>query len=213
MAAPMFAVDYCRMAKTAPKSVYRFKELRDISKITLEELSGDVDISVSQLSRFESGDREPRVDELLRVAARLRVPWQEFVETSSTGWMAVPLVSAVSAGRLIEHPRLDALDEEFQHVYAAGLPSGDWVAMRVEGSSMDRISPPESIIFVDRRDKRLVPNACYVIDDPEEGATYKRFRPDPMRFEPVTFSDGHRTLFPENEPRVLGRVKRTVLDL
>ena len=213
MAAFVEVSDYCRMAKVGRKSVYRFKELRDLSKVTLEELSDDVDISVSQLSRFESGTREPRVDELLRVAARLKVPWQEFVETTSTGWLAVPLISTVSAGRLIQNPRIEALDEESQHVYAAGLPVGDWIAMRVDGSSMDRISPPDSIIFVDRRDKRLVPNACYVIDDPEEGATYKRYRPDPMRFEPVTFSEGHRTIFPENEPRVLGRVKRSILDL
>lgn len=201
------------MAKRIKKSVYRFKELREASDITLEAMSSDVGISVSQLSRFENGEREPRVDELLRIAARLRVPWQEFIQAASTGWLAVPLISKVSAGQLIQHPRLEALDEEYHHIYSADLPAGDWIAMRVEGSSMDRISPPESVIFVDRRDKQLVPNACYVIDDPEEGATYKRYRPDPVRFEPVTFTEGHKTIFPENEPRVLGRVKRTVLDL
>jgi DNA-binding Xre family transcriptional regulator len=45
-------------------------------KLTLEQLSEDVNISVSQLSRFESGDRRPRVDELERIAERLGVdPW------------------------------------------------------------------------------------------------------------------------------------------
>jgi len=203
----------CLMAKTHKKSTYRFKELRSLSDVTLERLAEEVGISVSQLSRFENGEREPRVEELLRVAARLRVPWQEFIEAGSTGWQSVPLISKVSAGKLLHNPRIEALDEDFQHVHAAGLPPGDWVALRVDGTSMDRISPPDSIIFVDRRDKRLVPNGCYVIDDPEDGATYKRFRPDPMRFEPVTFTEGHKTFFPENEPRILGRVKRTVLDL
>lgn len=201
------------MAKKSIKSSYRIKELRDQAELTLEALSEDVGISVSQLSRFESGEREPRVDELLRIAARLRVPWQEFVQVASTAWQAVPLISMVSAGRLMHHPRIEALDEDVKHVHTAGLPAGDWVALKVEGSSMDRISPPESIIFVDRHDNHLVPNGCYVIDEPEEGATYKRFRPDPMRFEPVSFAEGHTTFFPENEPRMLGRVKRTVLDL
>ena len=65
--------------------------MREQAGITLEQLSDDVGVSVSQLSRFESGDREPRVDELLRIAARLRVPWQEFIDAGSTGWLSVPL--------------------------------------------------------------------------------------------------------------------------
>lgn len=208
------AVRSCLMAKKSKASaVYRFKEIREVADITLEALAPDVGISVSQLSRFESGDREPRVDELLRIAARLKVPWQEFIEAGSTGWQAVPLISMVSAGKLFQNPSIQALDEAVQHIHTDGLPNGDWVALRVEGSSMDRISPPDSIIFVNRRDKRLVPNGCYVIEDHEEGATYKRFRPDPMRFEPVTFTEGHKTLFPDNEPRVLGRVRRSRLDL
>lgn len=205
--------DCCRMAKKTAKAAYRFKELRDQADLKLEELADVVGISVSQLSRFETGDREPRVSELLRIADALKTPWQEFLEASVTGWQAVPLISMVSAGRLFQNPSVHALDEPLQHVHTEGLPDGDWIALRVEGSSMDRISPPDSIIFVNRKEKRLVPNACYVIADVDEGATYKRFRPDPMRFEPVTFAEGHKTIFPDNEPRILGRVRRTRLDM
>lgn len=202
----------CRMAKKAQKSIYRFKDLREQSALTLEQLSEDVDISVSQLSRFESGSREPRVGELLRIASKLRVPWQELVEAGTTGWMSVPVISFVSAGQLTTIPPSEVFADA-EYIQAANLPAGDWIALRVKGSSMDRISPPDSIIFVNRKDKRLVPNGCYVIRDPEEGSTYKRFRPDPNRFEPVTFSEGHKTIFPDQEPEVIGRVRRTVLDL
>lgn len=201
----------CQMAKAKKKSLYRFKEFREAEKVTLEQLAADVDISVSQLSRFESGGREPRVIDLLKIADRLKVPWHEMIAQSSTGWTAVPIVSPVSAGKLVHEEPVDLDDAE--RVYAADLPDGDWIAMRVTGSSMDRISPPDSVIFVNRRDKRLVPNACYVIEDEDEGVAYKRFRPDPMRFEPVTFTEGHKTIFPENEPKILGRVRKTVLDL
>lgn len=200
------------MAKKSKKSGYRFKELREQAALTLEQLSDDVGISVSQLSCFESGDREPRVDEMLRIASRLRVPWQELVDAGTTAWMSVPLISFVSAGQLTSVPETEVFADA-EYIQAANLPVGDWVALRVKGSSMDRISPPESVIFVNRKDKRLVPNACYVISDPEEGATYKRYRPDPMRFEPVTFSEGHKIIFPDHEPGIIGRVKRTVLDL
>lgn len=206
------ACQSCCMAKISKKSGYRFKELREQATLTLEQLSEDVRISVSQLSRFESGDREPRVDELLRIAARLRVPWQELINAGTTGWMSVPLISFVSAGQLTSVPEAEVFADS-EYVQAANLPTGDWIALRVKGSSMDRISPPESVIFVNRKDKRLVPNACYVIADSDEGASYKRYRPDPMRFEPVTFSEGHKIIFPDQEPQIIGRVKRTVLDL
>lgn len=46
-------------------------------KLTLEQLSEDVGISVSQLSRFENGKRVPRVPELERIAKRLGVTVDE----------------------------------------------------------------------------------------------------------------------------------------
>jgi phage repressor protein C with HTH and peptisase S24 domain len=94
------------------------------------------------------------------------------------------------------------------------LPKGDWIALRVDGSSMDRISPPESIIFVDRSDKNLVANALYVIDDGEGNATYKRYRPGPPpRFEPVSTEVEHEPIYFDNEPHIIGRVRRSVLNM
>lgn len=200
------------MAKPKRGNVYRFKELREECDITLEALSDDVGISVSQLSRFESGEREPRLSEVLRIAERLRRPWQDFVANGASGVQSVPLISMVSAGQLFQNPSVQDI-ENAKPVQVSGLGDGDWIALSVDGSSMDRISPPESVIFVNRRDKRLVPNACYVIEDEEGGASYKRYRPDPDRFEPVTFTEGHKTIFPKGPVKVLGRVRRTVLDL
>ena len=202
-------VQNCHMAKKSP---YRFKELRELTPVTLENLSERTKISTSQLSRFESGEREPRVDELLRIASQLRVPWQEFIEAGTTGWGSVPLISWVSAGKLTRNDEIEDI-EGAERVHVANLPPGDWIALRVVGTSMDRISPPDSVILVNRKDKRLVANACYVIEDAEEGATYKRFRPDPIRFEPVSTVEGHKTLFPEREPKIVGRVRKTILDM
>jgi phage repressor protein C with HTH and peptisase S24 domain len=92
-------------------------------------------------------------------------------------------------------------------------PDGDWIALQVVGDSMDRISPPESIIFIDRRDKVLVPNACYVIANGDGEATYKRFRTNPMRFEPVSTNPSHETIYPQREPLIVGRVKKSILKM
>lgn len=138
----------------------------------------------------------------------------------SVGWLVsgegftIPLISWVSAGRL-ERPDQVVDLETAKMVPVAGLPAGDWFALRVEGDSMDRISPPDSMIVVNRRDKRLVANACYVIADGDGvgGVTYKRYRPDPMRFEPVSTNPAHEPLFPDHEPTIIGRVRRTILDM
>ncbi len=125
----------------------------------------------------------------------------------------VPLISWVSASglELAEHV---AEIGDARTVYAPALdPDGDWFALEVKGSSMDRISPPESIIFVNRLDRRLVANACYIIAEGDSGeASYKRYRPAPERWEPVSTLD-HETLYPTpgNTPRVIGRVRLSML--
>lgn len=123
----------------------------------------------------------------------------------------VPLISWVSAGKM-SFP--DISDEIIGHVQEGDLdPEGDWIALKVVGDSMDRISPPESIIFVDRSDKVLVPNACYVISNGDGEATYKRFRSNPMRFEPVSTNPAHEPIYPRQEPLIVGRVKKSTIQM
>lgn len=120
----------------------------------------------------------------------------------------VPVLAWISAGALAAE---NVRDEVIGNEVIAGLPPGDWIALKVEGDSMDRISPPESIIVVNRADKRLVANACYVIADPDGNATYKRYRPSPKRFEPVSTNPAHEPIFPDNDPVIVGRVRMTLL--
>lgn len=127
------------------------------------------------------------------------------------GMMTVPLLTWISAGAL---SREDIRDEALGSVNVTSLPEGDWIALRVQGDSMDRISPPESIIFVNRNDKQLVANACYVIADEDGAATYKRYRPGPPpRFEPVSTNQEHEPIFPDHTPMIVGRVRRSSIDM
>ena len=78
---------------------------------------------------------------------------------------------------------------------------------------MNKISPPDSLIFVDLNDRRLVSNACYVIADETGAATYKRYRPnDKPPFQPASYEDIPPPRL-EGAITVIGRVKRSMIDM
>lgn len=139
-------------------------------------------------------------------------PEEKSLARAKLDFVAVPLLSWVSAGALaLPDAPLPDMDDH-KTVYAPDLEKGDWIALRVDGDSMNRISPHDSIIFVDRSDRKLVANACYVIADIDGGATYKRFRP-PNTWEPVSTNPVHEplSLAPGREPYIIGRVRKTIL--
>lgn len=129
--------------------------------------------------------------------------------------LLVPVISWVSASGLVQSDYVSEIESAPKKPVAGLYPHGQWIALRVEGDSMDRISPPDSVIFVDTSQKTLVPNACYVIADEGGRATYKRWRPSPDRWEPVSTNPEHEPIFvaPDRSPRIVGRVVRTMLDL
>lgn len=142
--------------------------------------------------------------------------WLLYGESAAPEFRAVPLISWVSAGALAETANVAGAFEDVPYVSTHELdPSGDWIALRVDGRSMDKISPHDSIIFVNRKEKNLVPNACYIVGDGNGGATYKRYRP-PNIFEPVSTKKEQFEIirFPiEQPPEIIGRVRKTVLSL
>lgn len=136
---------------------------------------------------------------------------EEELPEDSPKTLKIPVISWVSAGALMG----DNFREEqhaLQTIAQAGLPDGDWIGLIVEGSSMNRVSPPGSIILVNRKEKSLALNGLYVIDDGTGKATYKRYRSPPQRFEPVSDDANHEPIYFDNEPTIIGRVRRTILD-
>ncbi len=124
----------------------------------------------------------------------------------------VPKISWVSAGQLTEQAPITDFSE-FPTVAALDLPDGDWIALEVEGNSMNKISPPGSIIFVNRRDKRLAPNALYVVADETGAATYKRYRPnDNPPFQPASYEEVPPPEF-QGAVTIIGRVRRSVIEM
>lgn len=207
------------MTEDAPTILQqRVKERMDTLGLKSAPLAKSLKLSDSFIRDIIRGKaRSPAADNLAKLADALQTTADfllgknNVVSPEGPTTLDVPLLSMVSAGALM---RDDVTDEALGMLKVSDLPPGDWIALRVVGDSMDRISPPESIIFVDRRDKHLVANRPYVIADEDGNATYKRFRPGPpMRFEPVSTNPAHEPLFPEHEPVIIGRVKRSTIEM
>lgn len=127
--------------------------------------------------------------------------------------VTIPLISWVSAGQLAE-PDFQIPDDDLVQLVFGDLGPGNWFATTVVGDSMDRISPEGSRIVVNRAESDPVSGGLYVCS--RRGATtYKRFEADPWRLEPMSTNPANKTIFPkkDDEWSVVGRVRRTILDL
>lgn len=183
------------------------------SKVTNTELAKHLRIDQSRVAEMKSGKRKVKAEEIPVIARVTGLPPPaELVsdEPDNPKAVRIPVVSWVSAGALMNPDSQEIIGTE---LFAGLDPRGDWIALRVKGDSMDRISPPDSVILVNRKDKKLVPNACYVVSDGDDGVTYKRYRPNPNRMEPVSTNPAHEPMFFRDEPRIIGRVMKTILDL
>ena len=173
--------------------------------------------------RKKGGVKGTKVESLLALAPVLQTSFlwlatgegPENIEDVMPPSTPVPIISWVQAGA----PNLAELSQDADRIFLNGIPAGEWVAFRVEGDSMNLISPPGSVIVVNRRERQLSPNACYVVTDDDFAGTYKRYRPATdrilARLEPVSTNSDHEPIFlqPGAEPPIIGRVRYSLLEM
>jgi transcriptional regulator with XRE-family HTH domain len=190
----------------------RIKQAREKLGMSQQRLADNLgSISRNAISYWEAGKTNPATGHLLKLPEILQVDPIWLFAGDSADALSVPILSWVSAGRLADSEAVEAW-HDVEKVDAVGLPKGAWIALRVEGTSMDRIAPPDSLIFVNRRERELLPGRDYVFRA-GDGASFKRFRSSPDRFEPYSSDPEHQTIFPEGQVRVIGRVRRVQIDV
>jgi SOS-response transcriptional repressor LexA len=143
------------------------------------------------------------------------VPWltdeigPEVGPAASNGNMQrVPVLSMVSASRLKPREGVSPGDIT-KWIHVDDLGPGDWIALVVEGDSMNRIAPDQSTILVNRADDALIDGRYYVFNLENGETTFKTFKRDPMRLQPYSTNPDHMSI-PVNDNQdlyVLGRVK------
>jgi phage repressor protein C with HTH and peptisase S24 domain len=125
----------------------------------------------------------------------------------------VPLLSMVSAGNLRAQQGVEE-HEIIRRIRVGDLPQGDWIALQVEGDSMNRVAPDGAIIVVNRADQRLVDGRYYVFSLGGGEATFKMFKRGPDRLTPYSTNPDHMAIAADmDDLYVFGRVKRVIVDV
>jgi SOS-response transcriptional repressor LexA len=165
----------------------------------------------SKVQKILKGTRAVSADEMLAIEEVTGFPAPA---EARSALVPVPLVDWVSASKLSDIASQLPV-EKVPLLAFADLGQGDFFATRVVGDSMDRLSPEGSIIIVDRNDKQLVGGKCYVFAHKGE-TTFKMYQADdPPYLAPYSTNPANKPIFPKKkaEWEIIGRVKRTVLDL
>ena len=179
---------------------------------TQAELALQLGVTQPTVSRWLKGS-EPSASQQERIKQLLNANGLSESAGGQRSVIRVPIVSWVSAGEMdgTEPITSDQIDE---WVSVAGLPDGDWMALRVKGDSMDKIAPPGSILVVNRNDKTLVSKKFYVFSiNGDRDATFKRFLANPKRLQPYSTNSDHETMILGNHFSVVGRVWRVITEL
>ncbi|MCQ4120462.1 helix-turn-helix domain-containing protein [Rhodococcus tibetensis] len=102
----------------------RLKALRQQRGATLAQLSGATGISVSTLSRLESGQRKPTLELILLLARAHQLPLDELVDAPATGDPRVHLRPIERNGsKIVPLTRRPGGIQAFKHVIPASKPT------------------------------------------------------------------------------------------
>lgn len=183
-------------------------------------LARQVGESKQNVDRWRKGERRLKPEDAMRLASVLEVPATRLLRLPEgrskpvdKPEKLVPLISWVSAGRLSGSELPPNVRAEKQ-LPRGDLGPGEWIGLRVKGDSMNLIAPENSVIFVDVADKRLVEGRYYVFAMEDGDSTFKQYRGGRQpRLQPYSTNPEHETIPAPEDLRVVGRVRRTMLDL
>ena len=172
-----------------------------------------INVGVSTYSNHENGIRDLKPKLALKYSAALGIDlrWlltgvgemSSDVRNTSEGVQLVPVISLVQAGNLNS---ADPLNFETDDYIPAVHPSKTLVGLEIKGDSMNLEAPEGSVAIVDYS-QTAVQDGQLVIAKINDEVTFKMYRDQdgPLRLEPRSTAQ-HKTLFPDEDLEILGRV-------
>lgn len=190
----------------------------ELARLLKQRLRAEYDRSI--VNKMVLGKRKVSSEEMLAIeeitghpapAAARAAP---AVEKPGKRMTLVPKIDFVTAGKL-KNPTSQIPVEDVPLLAYADLGRGEYFALTVEGDSMDRVSPEGSTIIVNKSDRQLVNGKCYVFSHRGE-TTFKMWQAgENPHLAPFSTNPANKPIFfkRKSDLEVIGRVKRTVLDL
>jgi repressor LexA len=134
----------------------RIKSLRKALGLSQVEFSQQLDVTQSTVSKWERGDDEPREPQtLLKLAAMAQQPLNQFLGLPPAPGAMSPTTKMVRVvGELQAGAWREAIEWDHEDQYdipmppLPGLPNVPLKAFRVAGTSMNKVYPERSIVFV-----------------------------------------------------------------
>jgi repressor LexA len=179
----------------------RIRDLRIERHLTQEALAMLVgeDTSIATISRLESGRMTLTQPWMERIAAALGVSPHDIIAQSGSGLRMVPLIGEIAAGDWAVAMR-DPLGW-VPLVDKVGGPRA--FALRPKGDSMNEVANEDAYVIFDPDQTALEDKKIYAVRNPEGEATFKRYREDPPRLEPMSSNPEHKPIMVGAEPFVV----------
>lgn len=164
----------------------------------------------SMVHKIIKGERNVSAAELVAIERITGYPAPSEVRPDI---LRVPLIPWAVVAALFD-PSTSLPTDDVPFLTFADLGIGEFFALRVEGDAMDRISPAGSVIVVNRAERGLAENRFYIFGARGD-TTYKRWHAAPPHLAPFSTNPKHEPIFlnRRKDVDVIGRVRRTVLDL
>lgn len=181
----------------------RIREVRLRKGLTMAELGDKVGVHFTTIAKVERAQRAASGDLIMKIANALDVPVTDLLANMPATVPArmIPIVGQIAAGNWREA----VLDPSG---YIAVPYQGERAfALRPDGDSMDLVVGENAYVVVDPDLTDLLDGKLYAIMNADGETTFKRFRGDPPRLEPVSSNPDHRPIPLGREPfTVVGRV-------
>jgi SOS-response transcriptional repressor LexA len=152
-----------------------------------KQIAMRLSVAPSAITDLFNGKRALKYDEAVHL--------QETFLAKAHGSRDLPVIGMAGAGNWIE---AIADPEETVHVPERAGTSGKFV-VEVVGQSMNQVLPDGSLAIIEPDETDVYVGKLYLLQNADGEGTIKRFRTDPLRFEPV--SDD-----PTFEPIMIGAV-------
>lgn len=187
----------------------KVRAVRKSKRLTMQDLADRVGeirgspMHLTTIAKIERSQRQLSGEMLAAIAQALDVPPEVLVDhvPMTIAVRMVPLIGKIAAGKWREailHP---------DGYIPAPIRSGNAFALKPDGDSMDLVVGDDAVIVVDPEQLDLLDGRLYAIMNGEGEATFKRFRNNPPRLEPVSTNPIHEVIHIGREPfTVLGRV-------